>query len=116
MVTNRKNGPTGGREKNTDLEAKMENGLKQPRGPPEKTNAGTILDYYKPKGGDSRPTQPHPSEGVKMEAVSETKNRGTHLILSPDSSPSCDVEGQIPETGPSRPLMAQTNTAHDLDH
>ena len=43
--------------KNTDLEAKLEYGPKQLRDLPGKTNAGTLLDYYKPKGVDPRLTQ-----------------------------------------------------------
>ena len=92
----------------------MENGLKQPRGPPGKTNAGTLLNYYKPIGVDSRPTQPQHRENDLMDGVVES-NRDTHLTQSPDGSISCDVERKNPEPTPSRPRMAPTNTMHNLD-
>ena len=84
-----------------ELETKMENGPKQPRGPSEKTNAGTLLDYYKPKGVDPRSTQPPSREGDKVDGeIDSESDRGSHLNRTPDGSIICIIEEKNTESAP----------------
>ena len=85
-------------KKNTDLEAKIENGLKQLRGPPEKSNAATMLDYYKPREVDPRNHQPQPPEAARTDGAIVSENRGSHLDPSLDVNLNMVVDRQIFES------------------